>query len=103
MKPIEIKIHRLIQQWNEEHRGILDEKEKEYLSAVIKPFKKQVILIRKEVPKGFSGKYESISICYHSSFAPVHAYIDFPFFKAGKMYKRMERFKPYSLKELGLE
>lgn len=72
---------------------ILDEKEKEYLSAVIKPFRDNIKYIR----KGDFIKYEYISICINND-----DIINFPNFKKGTMYKNMEIGKKYSLEELGL-
>ena len=40
----------LIKKWNAEHREILDDAEKTYLSAVIKPFKQRMThIIKKSV------------------------------------------------------
>ena len=71
---------------------ILDDVEKDYLSAVIKPFRKRI-------------KY--IAIWYDASEQFLHIelydeYINFPNFKANTMYKGMEPKKHYSLDELGL-
>ena len=71
---------------------ILDEKEKEYLRAVIRPFKERVMYIKKII----CGNQEYIEICVFGEF--VH----FPFFEKGKMYKGMEEHKEYTLEELGL-
>lgn len=81
-------------------KPILDEKEKEYLSAVIKPFKKkkQVKYIRK--CRKFSGPKEYISIAYVDSTGDN--VLNFPDFKANKMYQGMKSDKLYKLEELGL-
>ncbi len=81
---------------------ILDEKEKEYLSAVIKPFKNRVesIIKRKdntEIYK-FNKETEFILIMIKDAFNIV-----LPNFKAKTMYKNMKLEKEYSLKKLGLE
>ena len=74
-------------------KEILDEKEREYLSNVIKPFRDKVEYIVKFdlLPE------EYISICL-----PEHETTDLPCFKRGTMYKGMEIEKKYTLEELGL-
>lgn len=85
-----------------EHKEILDEQEKEYLSAVIKPFKKRVIRIEKV--KTLYDDSEFINIVLYSSIScNKEESIQLPYFKKGKMYKGMKRDKKYTLKELGLE
>lgn len=79
-------------------KPILDAKEKEYLSAIIKPFKKQVKYIRK--CRKFSGPKEFISIAYVDSTG--NNVLNFPDFKANKMYQGMKSDKLYKLEELGL-
>lgn len=78
---------------------ILDKKEKEYLSAVIKPFKNKVKSISKSSVA--NGHYEYISI------ETVHPeegseFTSFPLFKTQTMYKNMELRKKYTLEELDL-
>ena len=72
---------------------ILDDVEKDYLSAVIKPFRKRIkyIEIRKIESKQFVHIELSDGDC-----------MSFPNFKANTMYKGMEPKKHYSLDELGL-
>lgn len=79
---------------------VLDEVEKAYLSAVIKPFKANVTGIRKI---NFVGGFHCIRI-YAESISPKLSteVIDLPLFETGTMYKGMEPYKKYSLKELGL-
>lgn len=77
-----------------EFKEILDEKEKEYLSAVIRPFKGRVDYIQKEI----SDTREDIVVC-----VACDDYLSFPYFEKGTMYKGMELGKKYTLKELGLE
>ena len=76
----------------EDKREILDEVEKEYLRAVIKPFYKRVINIRK-------AGYLDIEYILINLNADA---IKLPYFKKGEMYKGMELNKSYSLQELGL-
>lgn len=76
-------------------REILDTKEKEYLSAVIRPFKKEIKYIRKNILR-LVGEYAYIEINLGGEA------IVFPNFKKGTMYKNMKPNKKYTLKELGL-
>ena len=83
-------------------KEVLDEKEKEYLSAVIKPFKKRVIRIEKI--KTLYGNSEFINIVLYSSIScNKEESIQLPYFKKGTMYKGMKLDKRYTLKELGLD
>ena len=75
-------------------KEILDDVEKEYLSAVIRPFKDKVIYIRKW--DCAIGEFITIGISNDAA-------ITFPNFKKGTMYKGMEVNKNYTLKELGLD
>lgn len=74
---------------------ILDDVEREYLSAVIKPFRKKVKYIAKL--NGFSEAKQFIRIIMCDCDCA-----NLPFFKGGTMYKGMEADKLYSLEELGL-
>ncbi len=76
---------------------ILDDEEKEYLSAVIKPFRKDVEYIMK-LPK-FEWIQEAIYIHIGRSW---RGNIELPTFKKGAMYKGMKIDKRYTLEELGL-
>nr|DAS97184.1 MAG TPA: hypothetical protein [Caudoviricetes sp.] len=82
--------------WLEEEYDpkILDEKEKEYLSAVIKPFRKKVKYIEKRF---WTPNLEYLSIRLKNN-----EFFAFPNFKKGKMCKGMEHDKYYTLEELGL-
>ena len=77
-----------------EHKEILDEKEKKYLSAVIRPFKGKVDYIKK-----FDNTGKEFICIYLKN----NEDIDFPYFKKGTMYKGMKLDKRYTLKELGLD
>ena len=80
-------------------KSILDDAEKKYLSAVIKPFRKHIITIRKIQ----NYKYEFIEIVIYRTDEGVSCeVISFPYFNKGKMYKGMEINKEYALEELGL-
>ena len=83
--------------WLEEEYvpDILTDKEKAYLSAVIKPFRKRIKRIEKISNNFICGK----------QFLCVELTTDnltFPVFEKGTMYKGMEANKRYTLEELGL-
>lgn len=75
---------------------ILTDKEKAYLSAVIKPFRKDVEWIEKI--ERYDGENEYIHITVKRN----EDCCELPAFKKGTMYKGMEANKAYILKELGL-
>ncbi len=81
--------------WEEYKEPILTDKEKEYLSNVIKPFKNKVECIYKK--NALNRGKEWIVIGFDDDEA------NFPYFKTGTMYNGMEVNKEYTLKELGLE
>ena len=72
-------------------KPILTDKEKEYLSAVIKPFRDRVSSISKD------GPLEYITISMDSDDFAI-----LPNFEKGTMYKGMETNRRYTLEELGL-
>lgn len=72
---------------------ILDKEEKEYLSAVIKPFKDKIDYIQKRI----SNFGEYIVIMLEGDNALL-----LPYFKENTMYKGMKKKKEYKLEELGL-
>lgn len=74
---------------------ILDEKEKEYLSAVVRPFKNRISHISKVA--WYDGTYH-ISIELDN-----YEIINLPYFEKEAMYNGMEANKKYILKELGLD
>lgn len=79
--------------WNEIKGIILTDKEKEYLSAVIKPFRDEVIGIEKE------------SCRINKEFIRIHLNLDtadLPYFEKDTMYKGMKTDRNYTLEELGL-
>ena len=78
----------------EDKREILDEVEKEYLRAVIKPFRKKINYISKNRLE--YNKFEFISIELRGDS------MTFPNFKKNTMYKGMMSGKEYTLEELGL-
>lgn len=90
IKELKEQIHKL---QSEEDKSILDKEEKEYLSAVIKPFRDKVEHIRKK----YFGKDEYIEIKLIGNNSG-----GLPDFEKNTMYKGMERDRKYTLKELGL-
>lgn len=71
---------------------ILTEKEKAYLSAVIKPFREEV----ETIEKASFEKDEQLQI------SDGDTVMAFPCFEKGTMYKGMEAYKEYTVEELGL-
>ena len=82
--------------WLEEEYkpNILEEKEKEYLAAVIKPFREKV----KYIQKCFDLGNEAYIYIYVKKCGSMI----FPTFRRGTMYKGMEVYRKYTLEELGL-
>ncbi len=79
-----------------ERKDILDEKEKEYLRTVIRPFKNEIkYIIKKE--SYVRGYREYIRIIFKDNDD-----MSFKDFKKGTMYKGMQTNKEYTLEELGL-
>lgn len=79
-------------------KTILTDEEKEYLSAVIKPFRNCVKCISKNRFDGF----ERIFITYFSKLENKYYFLDLPAFEEGTMYKGMELCKHYTLEELNI-
>ena len=89
--------------WEEYKEPVLDEEEKKYLSAVIKPFRDQVIYIKKIDMYLGRNKYDEYILGELSNKDDV--VVDtfaLPYFPKGSMYKGMETNKKYTLEELGL-
>lgn len=78
---------------------ILDEKEKEYLSAVVRPFRDRVNYIQKTDCIN-NTSYIIISVTHIER--KDSDIICLPFFKINTMYKGMENEKCYILEELGI-
>ena len=88
--------------WEEYKEDILDEEEKKYLNAVIKPFRDRVEYIKKtEAYNVGYGCGEKISIELRDKDG-IRDYLSLPWFAKGSMYKNMELGKEYNLEELGL-
>ena len=80
-------------------KQILDEKEKEYLSSVIKPFRNRIISIRK--CRYNQDEYIGMYVKYYVE-TDESELITLPVFKKETIYKGMELNKDYTLEELGL-
>ena len=78
--------------------NILDEKEKEYLSNVIKPFRRRIKYITKECCD--NADYIVITMKHFNY--NCNDRIVLPYFEKGDMYKDMKLNIQYTLKELGL-
>ena len=77
------------------HPQILDEVEKRYLSAVIRPFRNRIKYICKI--DHYNNEWDFIYLGVKNE-----SDMDFPKFKHGTMYKDMEPGRKYTLEELGL-
>ena len=83
---------------------ILDKEEKEYLKAVIKPFRKRI----KWIKKVYTLDYFFIQIATYSDWdkddKPTAYHVSHlpPFKESDKMYENMEFDEEYKLEELGL-
>lgn len=87
-------------QWLLAETQILDDAEKRYIKAVIKPFKQHVKTIMKA--KQVATLY-AITIDIEEKYN-YETFLQFPpFEKSSGMYKGMELGKEYTLKELGLD
>lgn len=90
-----VKYKTVFERVEEEKKEILDETEREYLKAVIKPFKKRV---------KFISKTES-NMLFEKELLLIQLNDDdliLPYFEKETMYKGMELGKKYTLEELGI-
>ena len=78
---------------------ILNDDEKDYLSAVIRPFRDRVICIKKCEDE--QDEYIGIQLKYYANEIVIDTLI-LPSFKRGTRYSKMETDKKYTLDELGL-
>lgn len=90
-----IKYETVYERTEEEKKEILDKVEREYLKAVIKPFRKKVEYIRKV--RVFMSKEAYIEIATKDN-----DIVCLTCFDQDKTYKGMGLYKKYSLEELGL-
>lgn len=80
------------------HPQILDDAERQYLSAVIKPFRDKVKYIEKGFVDGPFGDANYIFIHFNDGSDDM----DFPPFREGTMYKGMKNYVQYKPERLGL-
>lgn len=90
----------LTQEIEIEKRDILTEKEKKYLQNIIRPFRKNVDYIHKELGS-YEYEYIFIEINCHSMEKNYHT-ICLPPFPRNSMYKNMENACAYTLAQLKL-
>lgn len=88
-----MRIKDMLKEYNESIREVLNKEEKEYLKAVIKPFRSEVKCI---VKNSINKEKEHIAISLKNDF------LFLPNFRVGSMYKGMEIDRRYTLEELGL-
>ena len=89
--------------WEECEAFILNRKEREYLGAVIKPFRDRVKYIYKTNEIDDCSQLISIYMERYDYEENLRCeYMDLPHFKKDTMYKNMEAGKKYTLEELGL-
>ena len=81
------------------HPPILDDTEKQYLSAVIKPFRDRVKYIKITT---LYDACECLDCFLYIRFNDGNYDMNFPVFHVGNMYKGMELDHEYTLEELGL-
>lgn len=93
-----IALHMLLTGAYEIERTILDNAEKAYLEAVLRPFKDRVMSVEKRRKE--EGDFIKIWIRRFEIYS--EEYINFPYFKTDTIYKHMEPNKKYTLEELGL-
>lgn len=74
--------------------SVLDDKEREYLKAVLKPFRSQIKAVRKCCSTYRKREYIHVGMNGDE--------ILFPYFETGKMYNGMEPGREYTLEELGI-
>lgn len=79
-------------------KEILNDAEKKYLGAIIKPFRDKVVSIYKEVNTYPNEGEEYIVFLLKKEYNDIVL----PSFEEGSMYKGMELDKKYTLEELGL-
>lgn len=76
-------------------KDVLDETERKYLKAVLRPFRNRDVRVAKI-------KLEVCSDCYLRAGLENGDHLSFPDFPAGTMYNGMELYREYTLEELGI-
>lgn len=95
--PIKDSDIRWVWEREKEQKDILDKVEKEYLSAVIKPFRNKIDYIMKRRTLKCDKDYIAISFLNNGE-----ELFTLPYFKQDTMYKGMKFGKQYTVDELGL-
>lgn len=90
--------------WEISKESILDEKEKEYLNNIIKPFKHRVMYISKKhaclLPR---EEFIQIGIKCLNGTTIINEVINLPNFVESTMYKHMKPYYEYTMEELELD
>lgn len=81
---------------------ILDDVERKYLAAVIKPFRNEVKYISKSSGATKKTSFERIEAKCRRTKDGMTSWLCLPVFEAGTMYKGMKTDREYTLEELGL-
>ena len=97
----------VIEAYNRQDREMLTSEEKEYISAIIKPFKDRVLYIS----KCSKNDVEIADLCIavkttsilSQKYANTIEYVILPIFKIGTMYNGLVTDKEYSLTDLDLD
>ena len=92
-------LYQLMKKIDEYNEPILTDSERDYLKAVIKPFKDRVDYIMKVENE---AEYLMIGVNSIADYIDTET-ISLPYFTKGSKYVNMEWDKKYTLKELGLE
>ena len=97
----------VIEAYNRQEREMLTSEEKEYISAIIKPFKDRVLYISKCSKKDVEMADLCIAVKSSSILSQKYAntieYVILPIFKIGTMYNGLVTDKEYSLIDLDLD
>ena len=80
-------------------KPILNETERKYLSAVIKPFRDKVISIANYYEESIDNDFIEIEV---KNYCNENQYVSLPYFKSGTMYKGMQIGERYTVEELEL-
>lgn len=92
-------LYQLMKEIEEYNEPILTDSERDYLKAVIKPFKDRVNYIMKVEN---DAEYLMIGVNSITDYLDIET-ISLPYFTKGSKYVNMEWDRRYTLKELGLE
>lgn len=82
--------------------SILDDAERRYLSAVIRPFRNKIKHLAKHGGDYHDYYYEYITVMYYVDQVLTTYSFGLPIFPEGTMYKGMKLNSEYTLEELGL-